>query len=178
MEQIRVEGNKTVCLLLYLLFQFLHPGHQHIPCCTILLQFSAVMLNQQVLAKLLSIKSCEKCLLFTAGPSSVQNLTIENRTVDSLQIGWKPPRGPQNHTYTYCVCLIDCTIINESLFLKEGLKEGTMYTIEVKAIIKSNVYGNTKTINAITGRKDLVLGWGRGPVKRKGEENDCLGSIK
>lgn len=172
---MRVEGNRTACLLLYLLFPFLHPGHQQIPCCTILLQFSAVMLNQQVLAKLLSIESCEKCFLFIAGPSSVQNLTIENRTVDSLQIGWKPPRDPQNHTYTYCVCLIDCVIINESLFLKEGLKGGTMYTIEVRAIIKSNVYGNTKTINVITGRMDLVPGRG---AKREGEENDSLGSIK
>ncbi|XP_034279084.1 receptor-type tyrosine-protein phosphatase H [Pantherophis guttatus] len=94
--------------------------------------------------------SQEASINITTRPSSVQNLTVENRTVDSLQIGWKPPRDPQNHTYTYCVCLIDCTIINESLFLKEGLKGGTMYTIEVKAIIKSNVYGDTKTINAIT----------------------------
>ncbi|XP_070586181.1 receptor-type tyrosine-protein phosphatase H isoform X2 [Erythrolamprus reginae] len=92
----------------------------------------------------------ETSINITTRPSPVQNLTIENRTVDSLQIAWKPPKDPQNHTYTYCVCLIDCDIINERLFLKEGLKGGTMYTIRVTAIIKSNVYGNTKTINVIT----------------------------
>ncbi|ETE66696.1 Receptor-type tyrosine-protein phosphatase H, partial [Ophiophagus hannah] len=108
------------------------------------------MLNQQVLAKPLSRERCEKCLLFISGPSSVQNLTIENRTADSLQIGWKPPRDPQNHTYTYCVCLINCTTDNESPFLAEGLKGGTMYKIEVRAITKSNVYGDTKTLNVIT----------------------------
>ncbi|XP_032092847.1 receptor-type tyrosine-protein phosphatase H isoform X2 [Thamnophis elegans] len=94
--------------------------------------------------------SQEASINVTTRPSLVQNLTIENRTVDSLLIGWKPPRDPQNHTYTYCVCLIDCAIINESLFLKEGLKGGTMYTIDVRAIIKSNVYGNAKTMNVIT----------------------------
>ncbi|KAL7989992.1 hypothetical protein Chor_012658, partial [Crotalus horridus] len=83
-------------------------------------------------------------------PSSVQNLTIENCTVDSLQIGWKPPRDPQSYTYTYCVCLIDCAIANESPFLAKGLKGGTMYTIEVRAVMKSNLHGDTMTINVIT----------------------------
>ncbi|XP_026533177.1 receptor-type tyrosine-protein phosphatase H [Notechis scutatus] len=94
--------------------------------------------------------SQEASINITTRPSSVQNLTIENRTAHSLQIGWKPPRDPQNHTYTYCVCLINCAIDNESPFLAEGLKGGTMYTIEVRAITKSNVYGDTKTISVMT----------------------------
>ncbi|KAM3821205.1 receptor-type tyrosine-protein phosphatase H [Vipera latastei] len=98
-----------------------------------------------------SISTCATVPVWsTTGPSSVQNLTIENRTVDSLQIGWKPPRDPQNYTYTYCICLIDCTTANESPFLAKGLKGGTMYTIEVRAVTKSNVYGDTMTINVIT----------------------------
>ncbi|XP_039191121.1 receptor-type tyrosine-protein phosphatase H isoform X8 [Crotalus tigris] len=94
--------------------------------------------------------SQEASINVTTRPSSVRNLTIENRTVDSLQIGWKPPRDPQSYTYTYCVCLIDCAIVNESPFLAKGLKGGTMYTIEVRAVTKSNVYGDTMTISVIT----------------------------
>ncbi|KAK9395489.1 receptor-type tyrosine-protein phosphatase eta-like [Crotalus adamanteus] len=100
--------------------------------------------------------SQEASINVTTRPSSVQNLTIENCTVDSLQIGWKPPRDPQSYTYTYCVCLIDCAIANESPFLAKGLKGGTMYTIEVRAVMKSNLHGDTMTINVITATLSLT----------------------
>ncbi|XP_063157928.1 receptor-type tyrosine-protein phosphatase H [Candoia aspera] len=95
--------------------------------------------------------SQEVSINVTTIPSPVQNLTTENRTVGSLQIGWKPPKDPQSYTYTYQVCLINCTIANKSQFLAKGLEGGTEYRIEVRAITKSDVCGDAVTTNAITG---------------------------
>ncbi|KAM6452434.1 receptor-type tyrosine-protein phosphatase H isoform 2-T2 [Liasis olivaceus] len=100
--------------------------------------------------------SQEASINVTTKPSLVLNLTIENRTVGSLQIGWKPPRDPQRHTYTYWVCLINCTIASENQFLAEGLEGGTKYRIEVRAITKSNVCGDAVIIDAITAPNSPV----------------------
>ncbi|XP_025023427.1 receptor-type tyrosine-protein phosphatase H [Python bivittatus] len=100
--------------------------------------------------------SQEASINVTTKPSLVLNLTTENRTVDSLQIGWKPPRDPQRHTYTYWVCLINCTIASENQFLAEGLEGGTKYRIEVRAITKSNVCGDAVIIDAITAPNSPV----------------------
>ncbi|KAF7238870.1 Receptor-type tyrosine-protein phosphatase H [Varanus komodoensis] len=87
---------------------------------------------------------------FVSAPSPVLNLVIENRTVDSLEIGWKSPGDLHAGTYRYSVCLLSCSIVFRSPHLVNGLMAGVTYQIQVYVITIKNISSPVMAMSATT----------------------------
>ncbi|XP_054850076.1 receptor-type tyrosine-protein phosphatase H [Eublepharis macularius] len=79
----------------------------------------------------------------TTRPSPVWNVTVQNRTVDSLKIAWMPPEN--SSAYRYNICLSNntwksnCSSSTENSYTAGGLEAGALYTVIVYAVTSNNV---------------------------------------
>nr|XP_056720240.1 receptor-type tyrosine-protein phosphatase H [Euleptes europaea] len=75
----------------------------------------------------------------TTRPSPVCNVTVQNRTVDSLTIGWMPT------AYRYNICLSNdilqsnCSLAAQNSYTARDLVAGVLYTVTVYALTGNNV---------------------------------------
>ncbi|XP_033024285.1 receptor-type tyrosine-protein phosphatase H [Lacerta agilis] len=106
--------------------------------------------NMTVIRKLDGRCSKESSITAFTRPSPVPYISIQNRTVDALQIEWAAPKDPHASFYRYKVCLPGCRNASGNLLWVRGLKPGTTYSVEVFAISANNISSVRSAIQATT----------------------------
>ncbi|XP_062992952.1 receptor-type tyrosine-protein phosphatase H [Elgaria multicarinata webbii] len=86
----------------------------------------------------------------TTMPSPVLNVTIENRTVDSLRVRWAQPSDHGADSYRYKVCVASCNDTFKSPLWVTGLEAGVAYSVVVYAVTVTDICSPGTAITAAT----------------------------
>ncbi|XP_072348469.1 receptor-type tyrosine-protein phosphatase H-like [Scyliorhinus torazame] len=117
----------------------------------------------------------------TTNPSPVTNLSLVNRTTESLAINWTVPEDTRASEYRYNITVISDTGLStksystgmeESMFQVAGLQPGVKYNLTVKSVTPENTLSDPRMVKDTTNpspvsslslvnktTKSLVLKW-------------------
>ncbi|XP_059496485.1 receptor-type tyrosine-protein phosphatase H-like isoform X2 [Stegostoma tigrinum] len=101
--------------------------------------------------------TCEEVQMGTTKPSPVSNLSVVNRTTETLTINWTEPVDKRASEYTYEITVTNetesfnktyCT--SQNIFQVTALEPGLRYNVTVKACTPENIQSDPETVRATT----------------------------
>ncbi|XP_048473645.1 receptor-type tyrosine-protein phosphatase H-like isoform X2 [Rhincodon typus] len=103
--------------------------------------------------------TCKEVQVGTTNPSPVTNLSVVNRTTETLTINWTEPDDKRASEYTYNITVTNetesfiesySTVPGQNMFQVSDLEPGLRYNLTVKAVTPENTLSDPETVGGIT----------------------------